>query len=91
MRETEDSGQFKRIPTKEFYTLKDVAFILDISERTMRQLLQSGEVHGLKLGGVWRIPHAEIQRLRAPKSGSHPPDVTHENYEPPDAPYGECS
>jgi excisionase family DNA binding protein len=89
MREPADSGK-EPLPPKEFYSLREVASMLDVSERTMRELLQSGEVFGHKLKGQWRIPLAEIERLRRPKPEAPQPEPVEPDVQddPPAAPYG---
>jgi excisionase family DNA binding protein len=92
MREQEDSGKEPHVTRHEFYTLREAARILRLSERTVRQLLQSGEVYGHKLGGQWRIPDAEMARLRASREGTPPepdPPVIDNTDDLPQAPYGE--
>jgi excisionase family DNA binding protein len=87
----DDSSKEQHMPQHEFYTLREGARILRVSERTMRQLLQSGEVHGHKLGGQWRIPHAEMERLRASREGLPPgpvPPLTDDGKDVPQPPYG---
>lgn len=34
-----------------------------VSEKTIFRLLRSGRIHGVKVGGQWRIPHEEYQRV----------------------------
>lgn len=93
MWKTEDSGKVEQIPDHDFYTLREAAKILRVSERTMRQLLQSGEVFGHKLGGLWRIPHEEMERLRTSRRSDAPapqlPEPSVDEDELPDAPYGD--
>lgn len=86
MRDSADSGKQRQPPRENFYTLREAARILRVSERTMRELLQSSEVHGVKLRGQWRIPYAEMQRLGEPKPGTQKPAEE----APPDMIYGEC-
>jgi excisionase family DNA binding protein len=92
MQESDDLGKEQHMPQHEFYTLREGARILRVSERTMRHLLQLGEVHGHKLGGQWRIPHAEMARLRASREGLPPgpdPPAVNDSKDPPHVPYGE--
>ena len=50
---------------KDFYTVKELADLLSITERTIRERLERGEMKGVKLGGKgpWRIASAEVGRL----------------------------
>lgn len=42
------------------YSVKNAARALDISERTMRHLLATGEIPSVKVGGSRRVPRAEL-------------------------------
>lgn len=56
-----------RMKTKLFYTVSEVSSMLGISECSIRKYLHSGKLKGMqfgKLGGRWRIPAAEIERLQ---------------------------
>jgi len=50
---------------KDFYTVKELADLLSLAERTIREWLEHGEVKGVKFveKGPWRIPSAEVDRL----------------------------
>ena len=50
---------------KDFYTVKELAELLSVTERTIRERLERGEMKGVKLGGKgpWRIASAEVGRL----------------------------
>lgn len=37
----------------------------DISEKTVKRLLRSNRIHGVKIGGNWRIPDSEVRRVLA--------------------------
>ncbi len=49
---------------KEFYTVKELADLLFLSEYTVRERLRRGELKGVKVGGKgdWRISSAEVDR-----------------------------
>jgi len=47
---------------KEMYKIKEVARILDISERTVYRLMELQKIRAVKVGGQWRIPRAEIEK-----------------------------
>lgn len=55
----------KRREEKDFYTVKELADILSVTERTVRERLERGEIKGVKLEGKgpWRIPSAEVDRV----------------------------
>jgi excisionase family DNA binding protein len=77
MDSTGQSGQEKE---PAFYTLKQAAMLLGVSERTLRRLLEAGKFRGYKLGRQWRIPKSMIDRMRADNE-ANPPEP-----EPPDTP-----
>ena len=47
----------------EAYTVNQVSEILNMSTRTIKAHLYSGEIRGVKIGGHWRITRREISRL----------------------------
>lgn len=48
---------------KETYTVKELATLMKCSDQTIRALLKSKGVRGLKVGRSWRIAHSEVVRL----------------------------
>jgi excisionase family DNA binding protein len=70
MKNHTDSGNPDDQPRKQFYSLRELAKILEITDRTMRELLRTSQVKGVKIGGQWRIPIEELERLK--ESGSQP-------------------
>ncbi len=57
--------KMKHREEKDFYTVKELADLLSITERTVREWLEREEIKGVKLGGKgpWRIPSAELDRV----------------------------
>jgi len=54
----------KEIARGKFVTVKEFAGIFDYSTAWITILLQEGKIHGVRpLGGNWRIPKGEIDRL----------------------------
>jgi len=45
------------------YTLDETALMLRKSTRTLRRMLAAGTLAGHKVGGTWRIPESELERL----------------------------
>ena len=41
-------------------SIKDVSERLNISERTVRNLLNSGELQGYKIGGIYRVNEEDL-------------------------------
>jgi excisionase family DNA binding protein len=50
-----------------FLTLRDVAHLLKISERSVYRLAQRAEVPGFKVGGSWRFRREDIDTWIAAK------------------------
>jgi excisionase family DNA binding protein len=47
---------------REFYTVPDIAFMLNLQERTIRGYLKSKKLKGFKMrNGLWRIPQADLR------------------------------
>lgn len=60
----------KRREDKDFYTVKEVAELLSVTERTVRDWLEHGEMKGARLRGTgpWRVASADVDRaLRGEK------------------------
>ena len=47
--------------TDTFFTIAQVAEKLQVSEKTVRRMLVSGELPGYKIGGQYRIKPAELE------------------------------
>jgi excisionase family DNA binding protein len=45
----------------EVYTVKEVAEILRISQKTVRRLIREGEIPMTTVGALWRIPKDQLQ------------------------------
>lgn len=43
------------IPQQDYFTVQEVAAILDVHKHTVQARLRDGTLQGKKLGGVWRI------------------------------------
>jgi hypothetical protein len=56
---------------KEFYSVKEIAQILNLSPDRVYEYLRTGHLYGSRLTkhGVWRIPAAELQRLKGTSLG----------------------
>jgi excisionase family DNA binding protein len=60
------------IPVKQFYKVSEVARLFDVTDRTVREWLKSGQLHGVKPGdGNWRIPVEAIQEYTKIKYNLH--------------------
>ena len=60
--------------SEEYLTLKNVADLLKLSEKTIYRLAQAGELPAFKAGGQWRFRRSDIDRwaetqTRPPFSG----------------------
>ena len=49
------------------YTVKEVAQILKVNTRTVKNWLQTGSLKGFKAGRAWRINQAELDRIQEEK------------------------
>ena len=48
------------MPTDEVLTIKEVATLLKIAERTAYMMVQRGDLPGFKVGGQWRFKRKDI-------------------------------
>ncbi len=46
-----------------YYTPEELARALKVSGEMIRSRLRRGEIQGLRLGRVWRVPREEAMRL----------------------------
>ena len=51
----------------ELLTINDVAKILKVSQGTIRRMPNRGELKGVRVGRLWRIPQMEIDRFSRTK------------------------
>lgn len=52
---------------QEYLTLRDVAELLKLSEKTIYRLAQSGRLPGFKAGKQWRFDRDDIRRWTSAK------------------------
>jgi excisionase family DNA binding protein len=57
---SERRGKVAAVPRLEFYSLKQTAEMLMLSERTVRRLIQEKKLRVFKPRGVWKIPYDAI-------------------------------
>ena len=46
------------------YTIEEVAAILRISYRSAWLMVKGGKIKAIKVGNQWRIPEAEVERIK---------------------------
>lgn len=46
------------------YKVKEVADILNLNERTVRNWINEGKIHAVKFGSEWRVSYEEVKRLK---------------------------
>lgn len=46
---------------EEILSIKQLAELLQLSERTVYRLANGGEIPGLKVGGSWRFPRSRVE------------------------------
>lgn len=49
------------------YSLKEVAKILSVHYNTVYRYVQQGTIKAVLVGGVWRVPEEEIQKIKEGK------------------------
>ena len=60
------------MPQDEVLTLKEVAALLKIAERTAYMMVQRGDLPGFKVGGQWRFKRKDIDAwMEAQKRAEH--------------------
>ena len=47
-----------------FHTVRELKDLLRIGESQAYAAVASGQVKAIKIGGSWRIPHSEFERLQ---------------------------
>lgn len=47
----------------EIFTVDQAAEILALCPKTIRDMINTGRMHGSKIGGEWRITRADIDEL----------------------------
>lgn len=53
-------------------TVKDVAQLLRVDEKTVYRLVRKGELPGFKVAGAWRFTRMDLQQwIERQKSASH--------------------
>ena len=62
---------------KRLSTIKEIAEYLRLSESTVYQMAQKGEIPGIKIGGTWRFKMEEIENWleKKRKRGSDEKDM----------------
>ncbi len=46
-----------------FYSIEDIAKILNVSDGAVRKWLKAGALKGIKLGRIWRIREGDLGRF----------------------------
>ena len=47
-----------------YFTVREVAEILKVTERTIYNLIESGELKAVKVGDLWRIPESSLPKVK---------------------------
>ena len=55
---------------EKYYTPQEVADELKVEARTIHSWLREGQIKGVKVGRLWRIPHSEIERSKGSDKSS---------------------
>jgi excisionase family DNA binding protein len=56
----------------ELLTVEEVANILRLNVRTIWRMLKDGRLQGIRLGGGWRIPKEELEKILVISSPEQP-------------------
>lgn len=51
----------------EFYTVEEVAYIMNLSEQTIRKMIKDKRIFAIKIGRTYRIPNDSIKYLKQSK------------------------
>mgnify|MGYP001626380320 CR=1 FL=1 len=55
--------------TGKYYTVKELAALLRVSDSTIRRMIRKGQIKAIKLpSGTLRIPEEEVSKLLMPKN-----------------------
>jgi len=53
-----------------FYTIKEVAELLKVSDGGVRKWLKTGKLKGIKLGRIWRIKNSDPEEFVNERRGA---------------------
>lgn len=51
------------VEDERFYSIEDIAKILNVSDGAVRKWLKAGALKGIKLGRIWRIREGDLDRF----------------------------
>lgn len=63
-RKNRNKGTVEADVRREFYTVGEFAAACCLSTETVYNMRRRGALHAVRLGGEWRIPYEEIDRLK---------------------------
>jgi excisionase family DNA binding protein len=52
---------------EEVYTIPEAMHLLKVSDKTIRRMLQSGQLEAVKVRGQWRIKKESLEKLLGKK------------------------
>jgi len=55
---------------EKFYTIKEVAELLKVSDGGVRKCLKTGKLKGIKLGRIWRIKKSDLEEFINERRGA---------------------
>ena len=55
---------------EKFYTIKEVAELLKVSDGGVRKWLKTGKLKGIKLGRIWRIKKSDLEEFVNERRGA---------------------
>lgn len=62
---TDNKGAVQADVPREFYTIREFASATCLAVDTVYRMRTRGDLAAVRLGGEWRIPREEIDRLKA--------------------------
>ncbi len=48
---------------QQYYSIKSLALMWDMSQRTVKRMIERDELRAKRIGGSWRIPHSEVAKV----------------------------
>ena len=62
--QTHINGIIRKERSVIMYRIKEVAKILNFTDRAVREWVRTGKIKAVKIMGEWRIPAEEVERLK---------------------------
>lgn len=53
----------EKLQSLPLYTLKELAQLLEVTERTLHTYIKTGKLKGVKIGGKWKVTEENLQKF----------------------------